>query len=209
MAWSFFYSSKWALASLPGWMGDTTLLALVLAVSVSVVAFFFIFILDKLADADWTPESVDKMIVEIIGALGIQVGFAWEQTFDASVAALASHTGSPVLMKLVLGMICAFFIVPAWKNYMLPMIIEEGWRYGFIATRVTRYMDEDDDETMRHYYDQLKHLLTGHKKHADNNVEALDLKNKLIDLIKAQIASLEDDPDGNKEDDGYIKLPSN
>merc|ERR1719443_1470137 len=90
MAWSFFYSTKWALGSIPGWSGNTEILCLTEAVVVSVVCFAMIFVLDWFADQEWTPDEVDECIIKTIGAIGILIGFSWEQSFDASVAAPGS-----------------------------------------------------------------------------------------------------------------------
>ena len=50
-----------------------------LALALSAYAFFLIFVLDKLADADFTGPDADAFIYTFMGGLGILIGFAWEQ----------------------------------------------------------------------------------------------------------------------------------
>lgn len=212
MAWSYFYSTKWSLGALPvAWNSNTTLLTLVEAVVVSAICFSFIFVLDKLADAEWTSERVDDCIRAVISAIGILVGFSWEQTFDASVAALASQTDSPTIMKLVLAIACAVIVVPAWKNYMLPVIVHKGWRFGFIAVHATQYVDGalkdhadsngEDSKALDKYFENLKHLTTGHKLHNTDK----KLKQAIRDLLFEQLRDLGWD---EEDDIPYHPLPS-
>merc|ERR1719272_2667250 len=90
--------------------------------------------LDKVADADWTDEHADMAIRSIMSAMGLLIGFSWEQCFDASVGAIAATTAdssikivNPHTTKLALTIFCAGLLVPAWKWYMLPFIIAKGW----------------------------------------------------------------------------------
>jgi hypothetical protein len=190
MAWSYFYATKWTLGAMPlPWGGNTTLLCAVEAALVSVVGFGFIFILDKCADASWTGDSADECIKGVINAIGIVVGFSWEQSFDAAVAALGSNTPCPVVTKQLMAIACAMLVIPAWKVYMLPVLVHEGWRYGFIAKHATQYLDDEDKESLKHYFEQLEHMVTGHKIHIGNP----ELKQQIVDLLEEQIGVLKED----------------
>jgi len=130
-AWCLFFSSRMFLAGYPD-LQENMVLNLTIALSISFVSFACIRLLDIAQDADWSGEKVDSVIEKIIVAFGILVGFAWEQTFDTAVASLASRTSAPGEMKLVLAFFCVILIVPAWRYYMLPMVVQKGWMYGFV-----------------------------------------------------------------------------
>lgn len=134
-AWCIFFSTRWWLGSYPYLLADPMLLAVVVALFLSFASFSWILVLDKIADAEWTGEKADEIIIQIIAAIGILVGFAWEQCFDAAVDALASVSPAGALAtKCVLTTFCVVIIVPAWRWWMLPMVIENGWQFGFVVT---------------------------------------------------------------------------
>jgi len=157
-AWSVFYGTRWAWSASQICGNNATLLGVVLAVSLSGACFLSIYFLDKLADAEFTPEAVDNAIVQMISAIGILVGFSWEQSFDAAVAALASRTTNPHMAKLFLALFSVLLLAPAWKQYILPMVIQNGWRFGFICTHVTRNLDPQDQECITEYEKMIEHL---------------------------------------------------
>jgi len=130
-AWCFFFGARMIFGSFP-MLAENMQLNLAIALVLSAISFSCIRLLDKAADADWSGPKVDNFIVKIIGAFGILVGFAWEQCFDSAVASLASRTANPIMMKLVLAIFCVVLVVPAWRWYMLPMVVQKGWLYGFV-----------------------------------------------------------------------------
>mmetsp|Transcript_94882 Transcript_94882/g.217236 ORF Transcript_94882/g.217236 Transcript_94882/m.217236 type:complete len:532 (-) Transcript_94882:443-2038(-) len=171
-AWCFFFGSQWFVA-MTGVCGiDETQLQVAVAMSVSVVSFAWIFLLDKVADAlqgnDEDEEVtadvhlqarmrgkiVGRFIRRVISAIGIIVGFAWEQCFDAAVDAVASVSSNPLLVQTILALFCAALICPAWASFILPMVHQKGWRFGFVATQVATYakaLTEEDEESAKEY----------------------------------------------------------
>jgi len=131
-AWSTFFAYDWYLGSFK-FVGeeDAMVLALTLANLLSVLAFLAIRILDKLADNTEDAKFNDS-VKQIITAIGILVGFSWEQTFDLATECLASRTNHGPLVKLGLAVFCAVILVPAWRWWILPMVISEGWKCGFV-----------------------------------------------------------------------------
>jgi hypothetical protein len=119
--------------------------------------------LDCLADADWTDERTDAAIKEVIKAIGILIGFSWEQCFDQAVESLAEATPKTMqhTAKMILGLFCVFIIVPAWKWHLLPMAIRDGWKLGFV-------IDIDDHRTSNKWGDIVKHLEDAKKKMTHN-----------------------------------------
>lgn len=134
-AWCTFFGARWFFSGYDYLAEDPMLMATVLALVLSFLSFSLIFVLDKIADAEWTGEKADEIIIQIISAIGILVGFAWEQCFDAAVGALSSVSPIGDLnTKVILTLFCVSIIVPAWHSFMLPMVVEEGWKFGFVVT---------------------------------------------------------------------------
>mmetsp|Transcript_13229 Transcript_13229/g.29402 ORF Transcript_13229/g.29402 Transcript_13229/m.29402 type:complete len:619 (+) Transcript_13229:71-1927(+) len=135
-AWCCYYSLQTLLAT-SGLCGrDTIILAVALAITTSIVAFGNIFVLDWFADRSWTADNVDRIIRQVIGAIGVQIGFAWEQCFDTALAAVSSRAVNPSNAKFCISLFCCFLMIPAWKKHILPMVFDDGWRCGFIGRQV-------------------------------------------------------------------------
>jgi len=173
-AWSTFYGFRWLIAwtgrSL--FKGDATLLCVILALVLSVGAFAAIWVMDKIADADWTGEITDDTIREVIRVLGIMIGFAWEQCFNTAETALAQSLPYPLFSKLSLAGFSVAILIPAWRFHLLPMVLDNGWRFGFPVEEVSEEwggldqlanavmeMKRDEDrrreEDMKRYQDEL------------------------------------------------------
>jgi len=134
-AWTFFFSTKWFLAGQEYIGRDQMMVTVVEAMAITFVAFGSISVLDKLADSECTGDETDKAIIQVILSNGLLVGFAWEQSFDKAIEAISSNM-HPALRhhtKLGLAIFCVVLIVPAWRLYLLPMEVQEGWKYGFVV----------------------------------------------------------------------------
>jgi len=134
-AWCIFYASKECVADLACALRhasslnqDTVQMRVMVACALSCASLALIFILDKvehMIDAvEGKGNSADKAIKSIIGAIGILVGFSWEQAFDGGVEAVAeikivNGSWSPVITKFILASLLASIIVPAWSWYIL------------------------------------------------------------------------------------------
>lgn len=137
-AWCSFFSSKMELGRLHV-LDDPMLLAMAHTMCTSAFSFVFIRLLDKLADADWTPDWVDDAIKQFIkGPLSILVGFGWEQCFDQAVESLASVMPQPHWSKCGLALFCVGIVLPAWRMYLLPMELQDGWEFGFVIDHEDR-----------------------------------------------------------------------
>eukprot|EP00913_Durusdinium_trenchii_P006854 g6445.t1 len=74
-------------------------------------------------------ESADRAIEEVIHAVGVSVGFAWEQSFDAGVETigeLTMHMGSwyPVWARLAFACMISAVMIPAWRLYLIKKSLE-------------------------------------------------------------------------------------
>merc|ERR1712012_1103938 len=90
-------SFSWCLLTLSRWwsshfgIDDPIMFRVVVALNVSLVSFMIITVLDKLGDGDLTSDAVENALRQMILALGILVGFGWEQSFDQAVDAMGKR----------------------------------------------------------------------------------------------------------------------
>lgn len=120
-AWSLHFAVDWFLTTNLDVEGAVS--AVVCAVVVTCLALGLIFVLDKLADMEFTDDEVDAALRALITSLGILIGFSWERSFDAAVGGLAEQRAfglAPPVITLLLAIILASMVVPAWKWYILP-----------------------------------------------------------------------------------------
>jgi len=123
-AWCFFYGMKWALASTK-FTTENGLLSVVLALLLSFIAFVLIFVLDKVADHQLLGEDselADSATEKLIIALGILIGFSWEQSFDTAVSVVAASSKAlcpPSVSKLIMSILLVAIVFPAWRLYIL------------------------------------------------------------------------------------------
>jgi len=124
-AWCLFFSSEWLFSKeCPYFEG--MLKEVVIALFVTTVALIFIFFLDVIADLPETGKDVDKAIRAVVQALGILIGFSWEKAFDTAVEGVSESTekyAPPSGTKLVMAIVLAGVVVPAWRMHILPTIL--------------------------------------------------------------------------------------
>lgn len=141
-AWDIFFSAQWYFPSqtaIGTRNSDMMLLSVVIAMFFSLCSFAVICGLDKVADrvkdamgASKRGKMIHRTIVNIIGFIGILIGFSWEQCFDKAIEDLSSTFSNPHIVKLILAAVSIVLIVPAWKNYILPMVVMNGYEFGFV-----------------------------------------------------------------------------
>ncbi|CAE7690812.1 HMA1 [Symbiodinium pilosum] len=137
-AWCMYFGCKWLVATELFVDGpeEKMVLHLILAALVTFIAVVAIWVLDKLADLEATGEDLDHAIIQVIGGNSILVGFAWEQCFDRAIEVIAAQGTffrvPPLAVKLALAAACICVIIPAWRRWILPMVLREGWKFGFV-----------------------------------------------------------------------------
>lgn len=124
LAWCFFYGTQWAIA-FTGVTYRQALLHVYLALFLSFVSFLIIRGLDKIEDSGVLGKQSAKAIEEIIDALGILIGFSWEQSFDQAVDSISETLKADLKMptpisRLLMSAALVAIVFPAWKNYILP-----------------------------------------------------------------------------------------
>lgn len=108
-------------------------------------------------------ERFDRALRALMATCALLIGFAWEQSFDTSVDALADQTKdsafrvvNPHSAKLALSVFCASLLIPAWKWHMLPYIVAEGWKFEQV-------LKVSDIEKVLDTF--MKEQISGAKKH--------------------------------------------
>eukprot|EP00928_Gymnodinium_smaydae_P085027 TRINITY_DN6832_c0_g3_i2.p2 TRINITY_DN6832_c0_g3~~TRINITY_DN6832_c0_g3_i2.p2 ORF type:complete len:653 (-),score=166.63 TRINITY_DN6832_c0_g3_i2:117-2075(-) len=163
-SWCGYYSCLWMMAAQrdDGMAGDMMLIKLVAALVSAFLCFSVIYWLDKLADSDCTGEEVDEMIIKSIEFFGILVGFAWEQTFDVAIENLSEGMFGELaeIGKLLIAIFCAIIIVPAWRWWILPMLIFRGWEYGFVLDDSDLALEAWEKVLKTAKWSEIQHALT-------------------------------------------------
>jgi len=137
-SWSFFFGTQMVLAGYSFFQGEEEMMAVALALLLSAICLGGIIPMDWLADQDWTDEHCDNAIRSLMQSMAILIGFSWEQCFDASVDQIAERTDEMGIhglnthtVKAGLTLFCCILLIPAWKMYMIPFMVAEGWNYSF------------------------------------------------------------------------------
>lgn len=128
-AWCLYFSGVWALAATAlaetlEVYEDSALLKVLLACVLSAYAFAMLVLLEKLAALDCTGDLADETILELMTALGILIGFSWEQAFERSVSTVvqASSSGIPeAALKAILAVVLVTMVLPAWRIFILDI----------------------------------------------------------------------------------------
>jgi len=149
-AWCVLYSLKWELArnlELLRFPMDphSTVTHTMLALVISFLAFMFIRGLDLIEDMEATGEVADKCARTMIQSQAVLIGFAWEHAFDSGVAAIAhlfedAGYWAPFVMKLALAVLVAVVMIPAWRLYILKIVIrfEEQHEEAALVPRLAK-----------------------------------------------------------------------
>lgn len=163
-AWGVAFGARWFLGSrFADSTEDLMLLSVSVAMLVSFLSFGFIWVLDKLADAEFTDDRTDSGIIKVISGLGVAVGFSWEQCYDQAAEALSEGVSNPSATRLLIAVFCAFAVVPAWRWFVLPMEIQGGWQWGFIvdaadATHHEKWVELLNDKSFHALYKKSKRV---------------------------------------------------
>ena len=93
---------------------------LLLPMVITLLSFALIFAVEQLA----AGPRLDQSLGALIGALGILIGFSWEDCFDVAAGSLAASADllPDVLTKLLLSTLLCGMAVPAWRWYILPLV---------------------------------------------------------------------------------------
>merc|ERR1719389_550090 len=114
-SWTLLYSSHSLLRAqinTPGFI-DTSVGRVLIAVVLSMVSFLFIYMLDKIDDADIFSDNAEHHLRIMIAVLGFLVGFTWEKAFHFCVDDIAMTTSNPLAMSTGLAAAVIAVVTPA------------------------------------------------------------------------------------------------
>mmetsp|Transcript_49930 Transcript_49930/g.79326 ORF Transcript_49930/g.79326 Transcript_49930/m.79326 type:complete len:753 (+) Transcript_49930:120-2378(+) len=132
LSWCLFWASRWTaegssylqtLTVTPQTMAGRVFLALTLSGIALLVILSLDTVEDKLGEAVG-GDGVHGLIQNIINALSLLVGFAWEHCFEYAFEAIASITINPLVTKVVFTVLVGTLVTPAWRRYILVKVIQ-------------------------------------------------------------------------------------
>lgn len=176
-AWCVFYGVKWAVQSLK-LSDEHALMAVVLALLLSAMSFAFIFGLDAMMDNKLfgeDSEAAGAAAEKMITALGILIGFSWEQCFDTAVTVIAEgqHVLNPAISKLLMSILLVLIVFPAWRGYILPteqaLLGEDTEAKYFFAKALIEQRDLFNDEEHAEARLDMAHLKLKHYRRMAHN----------------------------------------
>lgn len=156
--WTIVLSGVLDVLNLTGSALDESLMKILIAIFSSLVGFVSMVMLDNLADSNFTDPVADRAIRKLISAVGVLIGFAWEQSFDTEMESVTEVIDLGICGELAVVAAIILVIVPAWVQYILPMQMEHGYRFGIIPRKIAdraRYGFEAEDE----YKGDVKRLI--------------------------------------------------
>lgn len=185
-AFSFFFASRW-LQDKVGEGHQEAARGICLAAVLSCGCFMCIWVMDKVADRLRDVEGVTTMresIRLVISVIGVIIGFAWKQAFAKGIKAVSvivpEHQD---LIAAILSTCSVLLVAPAWRLYISPMVVQEGWRFGFDVYHVTEkaraIADWEPDNVAQEFakkYRELLHELQviHHVPHDHHDANALE-----------------------------------
>merc|ERR1719316_1150723 len=145
----------------------------------SAVSCCIIFVLDKIADLDATGSDADEAIRTIIEALGILVGFSWEQSFDTAVDSITERVTAmpPPITKLLMSLCLVAIVLPAWRIYILQRVL-------ILEEEEMAKEDEDTMEGYRELADKCEELKAASEKLMSLPEHELDLQHLEIKQMR-------------------------
>jgi MFS family permease len=122
-AWALLFGTRWLCFKtrafgLPSIMGRVCM-ALILSVFAGLCVFGLDFIDDTLKQTGEDRQAAAGAIQMLVNSLGILIGFSWEHSFDGGVAAVASNSDHPEIVKFIMGFAIAGAMTPMWRRHIL------------------------------------------------------------------------------------------
>jgi len=183
LAWTFFFATYWFLDSINQSVCQTSgsgsincgsggmTGGVLLAMCITVFSYSTMFLVRRTAlhiddfafSSHHQYKTAHDIILSIMKAEGLLIGFGWEKAFDKAVEDLSGEAKFPGLTRLVLSSWVFAVVGFIWMKYILPTVMEY----------------EEDDDTKK----DLKKGFKVRPKHA-KNAQLLDKQNKRIEEAK-------------------------
>jgi hypothetical protein len=92
------------------------------ALIVSFTCVTIIYLLDKVADLEFTSDQVDEIIEDSVMGFGVLIGFCWEHAFDIGVISITArfeHFHEIAQFGMCIGIVIV--VLPAYVLYIVPI----------------------------------------------------------------------------------------
>merc|ERR1719247_3017046 len=122
-AWCSLTGCTWAIMHFQNLYGWTHIwMEVQEALVVSFLCVFIIYILDKVADLEFTSDEVDEIIRDSVLGFGVLIGFCWEHAFDVGVISITHrvHEYKEIAQFFMCSFIAAI-VLPAYIMYIVPI----------------------------------------------------------------------------------------
>lgn len=124
-AFCWLYAITWVIQGalhVPGPPGS-----MLLALAVTFVGFSLIFVMDFISDRACTSSAIDSEARSLVGPLSLLIGMGWKQAFVSAIATITARDDflPPATQTLLMAIVLAIVVVPAWRLYILPVVMEE------------------------------------------------------------------------------------
>jgi len=120
MAWSFLFWGEWQVYCF-GYEGVRIAGCMLVALVMSVIGVLSVFGLDSLKTWCENSEASKLAIPQLVLAVGLLVGFAWERCFDMGLDTISElHGPYAHIIVHVLQVALLILVLPAWSSYVLP-----------------------------------------------------------------------------------------
>ncbi|CAE7899690.1 unnamed protein product [Symbiodinium microadriaticum] len=222
-AFALFYSTTWYAKEMLELSGPAQ--SLVVALGVTWCAFIALLLLDYLADLECTGERFDRALRQMVAPISVFIGFGWKGAFAAAGTTLVQdiHLFSPPLENLLMTLILLCFVLPAWRMYILPVVMLDELRSMRKKKGLLQYnrsvtglaIEELMDAQAKHAFHKLEICLDSSifEKQMEANLLELErleenVRTKLIKLKSRNSESANSQSNGNALglEDGKVNL---
>ncbi|CAE8624224.1 unnamed protein product, partial [Polarella glacialis] len=125
-AWSLLFATRYVCVVIPFIKMETMFGRVEFALILSIFAGVTILGLDAVDDAfkaSGNDEASGPVIGTIINALGLFVGFSWEQSFSFGVEAVTATTPHKHFVQLAIGTFVFILMVRPWRRFILTKVM--------------------------------------------------------------------------------------
>jgi len=192
-AFALFYSTTWYVTEVMTLTGPAS--SLLTALGVTLIGFALLLLLDFLADLECTGERFDQSLQQMVVPISVLVGFGWKGAFAAAGTTLVQDVSvlPAPLEQLILAVILLLVICPAWRMYILPVVMLEELRMmkrkrGELVSKTTvegKAHEEMMDSQVKHAFHKVEDLLDNTSDERKMEAYLLELE-RLHDSLRAK-----------------------
>jgi len=196
-AFALFYSTTWYAKEMLELSGPAQ--SLVVALGVTWCAFIALLLLDFLADLECTGERFDRALRQMVAPISVFIGFGWKGAFAAAGTTLVQdiHLFSPPLENLLMTLILLSFVLPAWRMYILPVVMLDELRSMKKKSGLLQYnrsvtglaIEELMDAQAKHAFHKLEICLDSSIFEGQLEANLLELE-RLEEIVRTKLAKL-------------------